>query len=108
MCHVLLQCDAEVVGSQRGDDERTAVLVVDVAQDGFINRTRQREAEIGVLAVAHVGEVLVGHRLQDGTGYLRQTRLRIVAVEEFPAVPVAVFVFQVQRLVRQQRIGEVA
>ena len=84
------------------------MLVVDIAKDGLVDRTSQREAEVRVLTVNHVRKVLVRHDFEDGTGDFRQSGLRVVAVENLAASPLTIFILDVQHLVVQQSIGEVA
>ena len=52
----------------------------DVTQYRFIYGTREGELEVRVLAVAHIGETLVRHGLEDGAGHLGQSCLGIVTV----------------------------
>ena len=99
-----VQLDAEMVGCQWGHYKRPVVHVGDIAQQGLIDGTSQRKAEVGVLAIAHVRETLVRHRFQNGTGNLGQARLRVVAVVEFATLPFTIFINKVLRFVVQQRL----
>ena len=62
----------------------------DIAQQGLVDAACEIEAEVGILTETHIGEVLVRHRLDDGAGHLRHAALRVVAVEEFAALPLVV------------------
>ena len=104
---VVAELNAQVVGRQRSDGIREAVLVADVAQYSFIYGTREGETERGVLAIAHVGETLVRHGLEDGAGHGGQSRLGVVTVVKVAAHPVAVVVVQVGNLVVEQGLGKV-
>ena len=56
---LILELDAEIVGSQWSDDKRCAVLIVDIAQQCLIDRTGQRKSEVRILTIAHIRETLV-------------------------------------------------
>ena len=77
----------QTVGRQRGNGTRLVVHVADIPQDSLIDGACQREAEVRVLAVAHVGETLVRHRLEDGAGHFGQSRLRVIAVAQVALGP---------------------
>ena len=61
--------------------------LADVAQQCLVDRACQGELEVGVLAVFHVRETLVGECLEDGAGHFGQSGLGIVAVAYFTLGP---------------------
>ena len=57
-------------------------------QHAFVNGARDRETEIRVVAIAHVGEVLVGEEFEQHAGHLRHPALGVGTVPQLAAAPV--------------------
>ena len=82
--------------------------VIDEAQDGFVHGTRQGKLEVWVMAVVHIGEILVGEHLQYGRRHPRHTRFRIVAVPVFALGPSCLEIAgQIGRKPCKKQAGEV-
>ena len=82
------------------------VLAGDIAQDGLVDRTCQREPEVGILTIAHIPEILMRQRFKDGAGNDGQTCLRVIAVSYLTSGPVAITVFHVGGQVVEQGRGQ--
>ena len=59
---------AQPIGRQWGNGIIGVVHTADVTQEGLVDAACKIEAEVGILRIAHVGKVLVGEGLEDGTG----------------------------------------
>ena len=55
----ILKSDTEVIRSQWCYDKGSSVLIVDISENGLIDRSCQGEAEVRILSVAHIGKILV-------------------------------------------------
>ena len=84
------------------------MLFADVAQDGLVYRTGERELEVWVLPIAHIGEVLVRHSLDDCARDIGQARFRIVFVQKPALAPQTVLSLKVALCVGQQGFSKVA
>ena len=79
-----------------------------ISEDGLVDAACEVETEVGVLPVAHIGEILVRHRLEDGTWHFRAATLGVVAVVEFTFLPIAIESSHILRNGAEQFVGEVA
>ena len=100
--------DIHMVRGKGRDDVGHMVHTTDVTQKCLIDAACEVEAEVGILSETHIGEVLVRHRLDDGTGHLRHTALGVVAVEEFAPLPLVVDGLHLVGDNGEQFVGEVA
>ena len=81
----------KIAGGERLHHVFGVVHLVDVAEQGLVDGAGERETEVGVEAVAHVAEILVGEGFEDGGRDGGLAGFVVVAVIHHAALPVAVF-----------------
>ena len=80
----------------------------DIAQERLVDTAGKVETEVGILRITHVGEVLMGERLQDGTRHGGSATLGVVAVVELAHGPGSILAADVGSDGVEQLVGEVA
>ena len=84
------QLNPQVIGSQRRNSIVGVMHSADIAEQSLVDTAGKVELEVGVLAEAHIGKVLMRHGLQNGTRHFGDSGFGIVPVPELTHLPVAI------------------
>ena len=101
------QLNTQVIGSQGRNGIVGVMHPADITEQSLVDTAGKVELEVGVLAEAHIGKVLMRHGLQDGTRHFGNTGFGIVPVPELTHLPVAILPDHIPWHRREQLIGKV-